>query len=93
MEMSRREMLSMGALGALALAAGRDPAGAQPPAAAVEPQDRVFIANADSNTIAVLDPRTNTVDTTINLTSFDEDPRPPFRFVTDGDRIEELTIG
>jgi YVTN family beta-propeller protein len=51
---------------------------------AIEPDDRVFIANEDSNTISVIDPRTNTVDTTINLTSFDEDPRPPFRFVTGG---------
>jgi len=46
--------------------------------------DRVFIANEDSNTIAVIDPVSNTVETTINLTSFDEDPRPPFRFVTGG---------
>ena len=46
--------------------------------------DRVFIANEDSNTISVIDPNSNTVETTINLTSFDEDPRPPFRFVTGG---------
>ncbi|GAB4483924.1 MAG: hypothetical protein OHK006_06620 [Thermodesulfovibrionales bacterium] len=46
--------------------------------------DRVFIANEDSNTITVINPATNTVETTINLTSFDEDPRPPFRFVTGG---------
>jgi YVTN family beta-propeller protein len=84
MEMSRREILSLGAVGTLALAVGRDPARAQPQAAAVEPQDRVFIANGDSNTISVLDPRTNTVETTINLTSFDEDPRPPFRFADGG---------
>jgi DNA-binding beta-propeller fold protein YncE len=32
----------------------------------------------------VIDPRTDTVETTVNLTSFDEDPRPPFRFVTGG---------
>jgi DNA-binding beta-propeller fold protein YncE len=44
----------------------------------------VFIANEDSNTISVIDPRSNAVDTTINLTSFDEDPRPPFRLVTGG---------
>lgn len=50
----------------------------------IDTQDRVFIANEDSNTITVIDPRTNTVDMTINLTSFDEDPRPPFRFVTGG---------
>ncbi len=50
----------------------------------IEPMDRIFIANEDSNTISVIDPRTNTIDITINLTSFDEDPRPPFRFVTGG---------
>ena len=48
------------------------------------PGDRVFITNEDSNTIVVIDPASNTVDTTIKLTSFDEDPRPPFRFVTAG---------
>ena len=46
--------------------------------------DRVFNANEDSNTISVINPASNTVETTINLTSFDEDPRPPFRFVTAG---------
>ncbi len=50
----------------------------------VEAQDRVFITNEDSNTLVVIDPRTNTVESTINLTSFDEDARPPFRFVTAG---------
>jgi YVTN family beta-propeller protein len=50
----------------------------------VQPEDRVFICNEDSNTLAVIDPRTNTVETAVNLTSFDEDPRPPFRFVTGG---------
>lgn len=50
----------------------------------VDPRDRVFITNEDSNTLVVIDPRTNTVETTINLTSFDEDPRPPFRYVTNG---------
>ena len=50
----------------------------------IDARDRVFIANEDSNTITVIDPRTNRVETTINLTSFDEDPRPPFRFVTGG---------
>ena len=50
----------------------------------IDSMDRVFIANEDSNTISVIDPNSNTVETTINLTSFDEDPRPPFRFVTGG---------
>jgi YVTN family beta-propeller protein len=46
--------------------------------------DRVFICNEDSNTLSVIDPETNTVSDTVNLTSFDEDPRPPFRLVTGG---------
>jgi len=50
----------------------------------VDPRDRVFITNEDSNTVVVIDPRTNTVESTINLSSFDEDPRPPFRYVTAG---------
>jgi YVTN family beta-propeller protein len=50
----------------------------------ISPVDRVFITNEDSNTISVINPMSNTVDTTINLTSFDEDARPPFRFVTGG---------
>jgi YVTN family beta-propeller protein len=88
MQMSRREILQMGAAGALAVTVGppvtQAQAPAQPAAAAVEPQDRVFVANEDSNTIAVIDPRTNAVETTINLTSFDEDPRSPFRFAPGG---------
>jgi len=32
----------------------------------------------------VIDPSSNTVAYTVNLTSFDEDPRPPFRLVTGG---------
>jgi YVTN family beta-propeller protein len=84
MDISRRQLLHAG-LGAIAVSAGGRLASAQTGgAAAIEAQDRVFIANEDSNTISVIDPRTNTVDTTINLTSFDEDPRPPFRFVTGG---------
>ena len=72
----------------LAIAAASSLAGARSAAAqgipSIEPGDRVFITNEDSNTISVIDPRSNTVETTINLTSFDEDPRPPFRFVTGG---------
>lgn len=49
-----------------------------------QPPDRVFITNEDSNTLSVIDPKTNTVERTINLTSFDEDARPPFRYVTAG---------
>lgn len=47
-------------------------------------KDRVIICNEDSNTLSVIDPQSNTVVSTVNLTSFDEDPRPPFRFVTGG---------
>lgn len=50
----------------------------------VAPHDRVFITNEDSNTVSVVDPNTNRVAATVNLTSFDEDARPPFRFVTGG---------
>src|ERR671924_2110664 len=84
MEMSRRTVLRTGAMGVVASMAGARAQAKTTPAAAVEPNDRVFICNEDSNTISVIDPRSNTVDTTINLTSFDEDPRPPFRFVTAG---------
>ena len=50
----------------------------------VNSRDRVIICNEDSNTLSVIDPNTNTLASTINLTSFDEDPRPPFRLVTGG---------
>ena len=71
---------------ALAATAGLAPISqsfAQAPAS-IAPGDRVFITNEDSNTLVVIDPKTNTVESTINLTSFDEDARPPFRFVTAG---------
>ena len=85
MGISRRAMLKATAFGALTASVGRRFAAAQAPGgAAIEPNDRVFIANEDSNTISVIDPRSNAVETTINLTSFDEDPRPPFRLVTAG---------
>ena len=81
MEIDRRQFLKI--TGGAAALAGFGEALAQS-GATIEPNDRVFITNEDSNTISVIDPRSNTVDTTINLTSFDEDPRPPFRFVTGG---------
>src|SRR4051794_21200877 len=83
MAVSRRTLLKATAVGAVALSLGPSARAAQR-GAAIEADDRVFICNEDSNTISVIDPRSNTVDTTINLTSFDEDPRPPFRFVTGG---------
>jgi YVTN family beta-propeller protein len=81
--MNRRDFLQLAGAAAGTLLAA-EPARAQGRPASVEPNDRVFITNEDSNTLSVIDPRSNTVDTTINLTSFDEDPRPPFRFVTGG---------
>lgn len=49
-----------------------------------KPGDRVFLTNEDSNTLTAIDPVTDEIIGTVNLTSFDEDPRPPFRFVTGG---------
>jgi YVTN family beta-propeller protein len=86
---SRRAVLQLAAVGGLS-ALARTPSAALAQTAspvaptAIEPNDRVFIANEDSSTISVIDPRSNTVDTTIDLTSFDEDPRPPF--ITGGGR-------
>lgn len=39
--------------------------------------DRVFLTNEDSNTLSVIDPVTDELLPTVNLTSFNEDPRPP----------------
>jgi YVTN family beta-propeller protein len=85
MGLSRRHFLKITAL-ATAAAANPHLGLAQGPQAAGTPtgRDRVFICNEDSNTLAVIDPQTNTVEATINLTSFDEDSRPPFRFATGG---------
>ena len=79
MRMTRRDVMSHAA--SLGVAAAMRPAWAQPPA---KTQDRVFICNEDSNTLSVIDPERNQVAATVNLTSFDEDPRPPFRYVTGG---------
>lgn len=79
MELTRRTVLK-GTVSALAMSvAGRGWA-----QTAAKGPDRVIICNEDSNTLSVIDPATNTVAGTINLTSFDEDPRPPFRYVTGG---------
>ena len=83
MDWTRREFIA--SAGALAIGAtlplGR--ALAQT-ASGTNAGDRVLLCNEDSNTLSVIDPNTNTVSTTINLTSYDEDPRPPFRLVTGG---------
>ncbi len=85
MIIDRRDFLKIGAAGGIAVAFGAREALAQAARpASIEAGDRVFITNEDSNTISVIDPRSNAVETTINLTSFDEDPRPPFRYVTGG---------
>ncbi|GAB3775463.1 hypothetical protein GCM10028796_51320 [Ramlibacter monticola] len=84
---SRRDFLKIAGTLPLAAAPGlAQPQAAAPPARVpgIEAADRVFITNEDSNTVVVIDPATNKVESTINLTSFDEDPRPPFRYVTAG---------
>ena len=83
MNETRRDFLKFAAATAAAGAFRPEQALAQG-GASIEAGDRVYITNEDSNTIAVIDPRSNTVETTINLTSFDEDARPPFRLVTAG---------
>src|SRR3954462_11836985 len=83
MNISRRTLLKATDAGAVALSLGHS---RQVRAQDVDADDRVFICNEDSNTRTVIDPRTNTVASTINFTSSDEDPRPPFRFVTGGGR-------
>ena len=83
MDETRRDFLKLAAAATVAGTFGQEWAFAQG-GASIEPSDRVYITNEDSNTIAVIDPRSNTVETTINLTSFDEDARPPIRLVTAG---------
>jgi DNA-binding beta-propeller fold protein YncE len=80
MSSTRRQVIAGAAVSLAALSMQRS--WAQP---TLRPdQDRVFICNEDSNTLAVIDPISNTLAYTLNLTSFDEDPRPPFRLVTGG---------
>jgi YVTN family beta-propeller protein len=79
MPITRRMLISSGV--SLAAAAAARSVWAQAPA---QTQDRVFICNEDSNTLSVIDPQRDQVTATVNLTSFDEDPRPPFRYVTGG---------
>lgn len=84
---TRRNFLKIAGLGAAAIAGRSGFVWAQaegPSAVSPGAQDRVIICNEDSNTLSVINPTTNAIETTINLTSFDEDPRPPFRFSTGG---------
>src|SRR3990172_6582951 len=83
MEISRRDFLKPAA-GAAAGALAPELVLAQSGAPDIAAGDRVFITNEDSNTLSVIDPRSNAVETPITLPSFDEAPRPPFRFVTAG---------
>ncbi len=85
MSLTRRSILQagMGAATAGLLGTGTT-AAQQSGSTGIQPEDRVFICNEDSNTLSVIDPRSNTTEAAVNLTSFDEDPRPPFRFVTGG---------
>jgi len=82
-EPSRRDVLA-GAGAATALAMMPGSAAATSRAAGPVTGDRVILTNEDSCTLTVIDPTTDRVQATVNLTSFDEDPRPPFRFVTGG---------
>ena len=84
-EPTRREFL--GALGAAAAASalpgpagGAEPPGVPAPGAS----DRLFVAAEDASTVVVIDPARNAVEATVNLTSFDEDPRAPFRLAAGG---------
>ena len=83
MSLDRRAFLQTSAAVVVASGTARS-AFAQVAGRVPQDEDRVFSCNEDSNTLSVIDPRTNTIETTVNLTSFDEDPRPPFRFVTGG---------
>ena len=83
-DQNKRTFLKFGAIMAAGQALGTRSVLAQSGEPSIGNNDRVYITNEDSNTIVVIDPKSNTVDTTINLTSFDEDPRPPFRLVTAG---------
>jgi DNA-binding beta-propeller fold protein YncE len=88
--LSRRDMMLATAASSLPISpAGLAPAQAIAPdpdgsGQGPRPGDRVFICNEDSNTLAVIDPVVNRVAGAVNLTSFDEDPRPPFRYVAGG---------
>jgi DNA-binding beta-propeller fold protein YncE len=61
MSVTRRTFLETSA--ALAATSGAAPAFAQAAAPAAHEEDRVLICNEDSNTLSVIDPRTNAVET------------------------------
>lgn len=80
--LSRRNFVATVAGAALAGVPAMAQQVGRPPA--VQPGNRVLLANEDSNTLVVVDPVRDEVSATLNFTSFDEDPRAPFRFVTGG---------
>ena len=84
MEISRRDVLAGAAAGAVMGAVGGAGRAFAAGTEAIAHGDRVLICNEDSSTLTVIDPSRNSVAGTVNLTSFDEDPRPPFRFATGG---------
>jgi YVTN family beta-propeller protein len=67
MERTRREFITGVSAAALATALPLARVLAQPGSGA-QTRDRVILCNEDSNTLSVIDPNTNTVATTINLT-------------------------
>ncbi len=69
MKITRRNMLKLTALGALTTAGIRPVLATKHMHGEMNTAlDRVFICNEDSNTMSVIDPNTNTIETTINLT-------------------------
>jgi Lactonase, 7-bladed beta-propeller len=83
MQWTRRQFITQMGVAAVAAAVPFERAMAQT-RSGVNSSDRVILCNEDSNTLSVIDPNPNSIAATINLTSFDEDPRPPFRLVTGG---------
>lgn len=84
MTFTRRDALLAGSAGLVTAAIGLNANARISSGPDIAANDRILICNEDSNTLSVIDPATNKVSGTINLTSFDADPRPPFRFVTGG---------
>jgi YVTN family beta-propeller protein len=84
MTFTRRDALLAGSAGLVTAALGIKAEARISSGPDIAAGDRILICNEDSSTLSVIDPATNKVSETINLTSFDADPRPPFRFVTGG---------
>lgn len=93
MDRSRRHFITRSAATALAAALPLDRTATAESLPATAFQDMVLICNRDSNTLSVIDPGTNAIWDTINLTSFDEDPREPFRLAAGGMHATPLYHG